>query len=321
MEKETEILKEVIRKVISQFASIYSRETFKLPHHLSAAYLKYKADGTPLDIILPFVHHRRHDDRELKLMQDTEEYARISTRYGKNVATSWLEATVGFDSDMESMRDKLDPKTIKDLSNNYRESAVSGILDALCDFHGAVIMSKICPIYVNKILLPSLQQAQNKAKERAKNVDYLLRSGLIPENEKHFLTVLKRIEDAKSGKNSKETAVEMDIAFQLYFLEFLLSNKSQLILVTPSSYENFFWLKILLLQVAGFFRSQGRPTDIFLKGLINVIYTLLTQEPSQTKTKAKSLTSRIINEAYKKRIKSISPKTVDNTLFHGRLLT
>lgn len=321
MEKETKILKELIKEIISQFVSIYSRETFDLPHALSAAYLRYKADGTPLDTILPFVNHRRHDDKDFGIMQDTEEYGRLSKRYGKKFAVSWLEAIVGFDSNQESMRGRLSSKTIRELSSNYSESAVSGVLDALCNFQGAVTMSKICPIYLNKILLPSLQQAQDKAKERAKNVDNLLQSGLIPEKEKRFLTLLRRIEEAKSGKNSDETALEMDMASQLYFLEFLLSNKSQLILVTQSSNETFYSLKILLLQIAGFFRNQGRPTDIFRKALIGVVYTLLAQEQSQTKTMAKSLTSRIINEAYKKRIKSISPKTVDNTILHSRRLT
>lgn len=90
MKKETQ---KIVKEITSRFTSLYSKESPATPQKLSVVYLQYKAAGTPLDTILPYVNHRRRDDREFEAMKATEEHKRLMRR-GRNIAKDYLEGLV-----------------------------------------------------------------------------------------------------------------------------------------------------------------------------------------------------------------------------------
>ncbi len=276
-----------------------------------------------MDAILPYVNHRRCDDAELEAMKATKEHKRLMRR-GRSIAKACLEGLVGFDGSIESMRNKLTDKTLKRLINNYEESVITSILEALCDFQGAVKLSNVCRMFMDE-LLPILKDNQKEAGAQAKNLDDLLKSASVSEEQKSLLEQMRRIVRSQSGESFEEAELDMNLMSQLSFMELLFPSGSQLHLLRDTGYDKFFWSNILLLQAAGFYRKQGRPKDIFIKGLQNVVYTLLMQGLSTDKKGpvqfSKSLTAAIINEAYSGSIKRLTPKDVDNTVLHSDPLT
>lgn len=222
------------------------------------------------------------------------------------------------------MRKKLSDKTLHQLSSNYDESVIISILEALCDFQGSVKLSHICDVFMRDIL-SMLNVNQKKAKELTKKLDALLKSNQVPKAQKISLKQLRPLVHGQSGESFEGAELDMNLTSQLSFMELLFPSESQLPLLRDTGYDEFFWLNILLLQAASFYRKQGRPKDIFIKGLQNVLYALLMRGLSPDKKGrvkfSKSLTAAIINEAYRGSIKRLTPKDVDNTVLHSDPLT
>ena len=288
-------------RYLENIKSILEHNVIKTPKQLATAYLDMK---------------RTNKESNLPL-QETSSISRIiemCANDGEEYMAEYYRTRLD-----EMRREVMDgwhnPKYKTILERNYPEQVVNLVLDAIIDFESPIFLVEDAKKFIEELKVRNKLPRQDFSSV-VRACATILTKGLISEQEKTVLEAVKRrheIISKISGMMKSKRKINVLQAVQLY--EELFVN----IGIDEDAYKERLSNHAIMTLVYNLIFEKGRPPDLFLKALIRVICTLLSEPESDAtihyESSMKRLAADIINESYgKKGLKKLTEKDIDNSL-------